>query len=189
VRPATFLPNTSTKAQDDTLTVVIRGITTTVDHLKVVEAAPSSRTPRYCVGPASCAIVLPAPDELGLAALEVGYVKLNVACPEPGKCDEPVGDQLDAVVVVMKAGSSGLAYPSYEMANFTLILPDGSQAQMDAITCDTSVEYALCAVGPEGPNAVFGTLIFYDAPMGSVWSSVNFRYYSGGTSEVYVFHR
>ena len=41
VRPAKFKANTSTKAKDYTLTLTVRGKTTTVDHLKVVEAGRS----------------------------------------------------------------------------------------------------------------------------------------------------
>ena len=47
IRPATFKANTSTKAKDYTLNLVVRGMTRTVDHLKVVEArmvAPSTPT-------------------------------------------------------------------------------------------------------------------------------------------------
>jgi hypothetical protein len=39
VRPATFKTNIPKVAKDHTLTVVIRGVTVTVDHLKVVQAA------------------------------------------------------------------------------------------------------------------------------------------------------
>ena len=44
VRPATFEANTSTKAKDYTLNLVVRGKTTTVDHLKVVEAGQTTPT-------------------------------------------------------------------------------------------------------------------------------------------------
>jgi len=47
IRPATFLANTSTDAKDYMLNLVVRGTTTTVDHLKVVEvgkSAPSTTT-------------------------------------------------------------------------------------------------------------------------------------------------
>jgi hypothetical protein len=199
IRPATFRANTSTEARDYTLTVVIRGVTTTVRHLKVIEAwgARSTTTTTQpsngslCVGsPQKCILVLPAPDLWDVTALTVGSVLLNIACPDPGVCDQPAGDQLDAVLVAMSVGSSGMAEPGLEMGNFALVLSDGSQAPRDSITCDNSVEYALCGLGPEGPNTSFGAVIFFDAPSGSNWTSVNFRYVSSdGNSQVYVFHK
>jgi hypothetical protein len=191
VRPATFKTNTSTAAKDYTLTVVIRGVTTTVDHLQVVQAAGKGTTTRkpttYCIGPSSCGYVLPAPDDFGLASLEIGYVDSNVSCPDPGVCDQPAGDQLDVVIMAFTAGSSGMSEPGVEADNFALVLSDGSQAHQDSITFDDSVQYALGGLGPEGANATFGAEIFFDVPIGSNWSTVNFRYSSGGSSEVFVF--
>jgi hypothetical protein len=188
VRPATFRRNTSTEAEDYTLTVVIRGVTTTVDHLKVVQAAGKAPTPKtHCIGPSSCLYVLPAPDDFGLAYLEVGLVLTNVACPDPGVCDQPAGDQLDAMILGMTAGSSGMSDPGDEAGNFALVLSDGSQAHQDSITFDSSARYALGGLGPEGAGATFAGAIYFDVPIGSNWSTVNFRYSSGGTSEVWVF--
>lgn len=191
VRPATFKRNTSTKVEDYTLTVVIRGVTTTVDHLKVVQAAgkgtTTSKPTTYCIGPSSCGYVLPAPDDSGLASLEIGYVDSNISCPDPGVCDQPAGDQLDVMVMAFTAGPSGMSDPGIEASNFALVLSDGSQAHEDSITCDNSVEYALCGLGPEGAGATFGAEIFFDVPIGVNWTTVNFRYSSGGNSEVFVF--
>jgi len=188
VRPATFRRNTSTEAEDYTLTVVIRGVTTTVDHLKVVEAAGKAAKPTtYCVGPSSCYYRLAAEDDFGLVDLGIGYVYLDVACPDPGVCDQPTGDQLDMMIVGMTAGSSGMSDPGSEAGNFALVLSDGSQAHQDSITFDNSVQYALGGLGPEGPNVTFAADIFFDAPNGSNWSTVNFSYSSGDISEVMVF--
>jgi hypothetical protein len=155
----------------------------------VARTTPPSKS-SFCVGdPSKCLVMLPTPDDFDLAALTVDAVDLNVACPDPGVCDQPAGDQLDAVLLLMSVGSSGMANPGDEMGNFALILSDGRQARIDSITCDSSVEYALCGLGPEGPNATFGGIIFFDAPIGSSWSSVNFSYASAATSKVYVFQK
>jgi len=191
VRPATFKTNTSSVAKDYTLTVVIRGVITRVDHLKVVQAAGKGTTTgkptTYCIGPSSCSYVLPAPDDFGLASLEIGYVDSNGSCPDPGVCEQPAGDQLDVMIMAMTAGSSGMSDPGAEVGNFALILSDGSQARTDSITCDNSVQYALCGLGPEGAGATFGAEIFFDVQIGTNWTTVNFRYSSGGNTEVFVF--
>ena len=191
VRPATFKRNTSTEVKDYTLTVVIRGVTTTVDHLKVVQAAGKGTTTgkptTYCIGPRSCGYVLPAPDDFGLASLEIGYVDSNGSCPDPGVCEQPAGDQLDVMIMAFTAGSSGMSDPGAEASNFALVLSDGSQAHQDSITFDNSVQYALGGLGPEGAGATFGAEIFFDVPIGTNWTTVNFRYSSGGNSEVFVF--
>jgi hypothetical protein len=191
VRPATFKTNTSSVAKDYTLTVVIRGATTTVDHLKVVQAAGGGTTTgkptTYCIGPSSCYYQLPAPDIFDLTALQVGYVVTNVACPDPGVCDQPAGDQLDEMILAFTVGSSGMSQPGIEASNFALILSDGSQAHQDSITCDNSVQYALCGLGAEAANATFGGEIFFDVPTGENWSTVNFRYTSAQGTEVMVF--
>jgi hypothetical protein len=188
VRPATFKKNTATEVEDYTLTVVIRGVTTRVDHLKVVQAAGKAPAPKtYCIGPSSCDYVLPAPDDFGLASLEIGYVDSNVACPDPGVCDQPAGDQLDVMIMAFTAGSSGMSDPGAEASNFALVLSDGSQAHQDSITFDNSVQYALGGLGPEGANATFGAEIFFDVPIGTNWTMVRFRYSSGGNTEVFVF--
>jgi hypothetical protein len=91
------------------------------------------------------------------------------------------------MILAFTAGSSGMSDPGTEMGNFALILSDGSQAHQDSITCDNSVHYALCGLGPEGANATFGAEIFFDVPIGVNWTTVNFNYSSGGNTEVFVF--
>jgi hypothetical protein len=158
--------------------------------LMVTTTTKPSKT-ALCVGsPQKCMLVFSAPDLWDLSALTVGSVLLNIACPDPGVCDQPAGDQLDAVEVVMSVGSSGMARPCLEVGNFALVLSDGKQAPNDSITADNSVEYALCGLGFEGPNASFVAVVFFDVPSGSTWTSVNFTYYSSeGNSQVYVFHK
>jgi YVTN family beta-propeller protein len=144
----------------------------------------------YCIGKETkCVVVFPASDDFDVTALLVDAVDVNVRCPAPGVCDEPAGDQLDALVLLMRTGSSGMADPGAELDNFSLIPADGSQATIDSVTCDRSVEYALCGLGPEGANAYFWATIFYDAPAGTTYSEVNFSYESGLSQLVYTFTR
>lgn len=144
----------------------------------------------FCVGTsASCFAIFAAADYNDATALQVGYVDLGVACPDPGVCETPVGDQLDAIVVGMNTGSSGMSDPGLEVDNFALVLPGGGQATLDDITFDSSVPYAMGGLGPEGPNTSFAATIYFDAPSGTSWSQVNFRYtsYNFESETVYTF--
>jgi len=92
VRPATFKRNTSTEVKDYTLTVVIRGVTTTVDHLKVVQAQGKERplgSPPRTASDHVAAVTCYRLRRFRLASLEIGYVDSNVVCPDPGVCDQP----------------------------------------------------------------------------------------------------
>jgi hypothetical protein len=126
--------------------------------------------------PASCIDIFPLTDDEDATALTVADVYLNVACPDLGVCETPAGDQLDEVLVILNTGSSGMSDPGFEMDNFSLVLPGGGQATIDSISCDSSVPYAICGLGPEGPNSAFAAEIFFDAPSGSSYSQVNFSY-------------
>jgi hypothetical protein len=172
--------------------------------LSLVASAASASTPRlhlarpatakagtnYCIGEKSkCIAFFPAPDDFGAVGLEVGAVVQNAPCPNPGVCAQPAGDQLDWVGIVIQAGSSGMPDPASEMSNFSLILSNGSQGRIDSVTCDESVEYGLCGLGPEAPEAVFGATMYFDVPEGTSYSQVNFLYSSGGTQLVYSFSK
>ena len=161
-------------------------------YTKTTTSPPSSSSPpppnSYCVGTSTkCVVVFPAVDDFGLSSLLVGEVYQNLACPDPGVCNLPSGDQLDAVVIGMGTGPSGMTKPSLELSNFSLVLAGGEHARIDGITCNSSVEYALCGLGPEAPNMSFGAAIFFDVPIGSNWTSVNFSYNSGVVNKLYVF--
>jgi hypothetical protein len=82
-----------------------------------------------------------------------------------------------------------MADPGGEMDNFALILPGGSQATIDSITCDSSVPGALCGLGPEGPNTTFSGDVYFDAPQGTSWTQINYEYTSDdfSTQKVYTF--
>ena len=74
----------------------------------------------------------------------------------------------------MTAGPTGMSDPGSEVYNFALALVGGGQGTVDTLTFDSSVPYALGALGPVGPNSIFSANIYFDVPIGSNWSSVNF---------------
>jgi hypothetical protein len=200
-----FEANTSTKAKDYMLSLTVRGTITTVDHLKVVEAGkitppattttttqppattttttqpPATTTtttqpppPSTCTVP-SCTLTFHEPDTYDATSLAIGGVQQNVPCPDPGVCDQPAGDQIDAVALGMTTGATGMSDPGLEVDNFALALAGGGQGTLDSITFDSSVPYAMGALGPVAPNSSFGADIYFDVPVGSNWSSVNFE--------------
>lgn len=202
-RSAKFTANQSTKAKDDTLSLTVRGKTTTVARWKVVEAGKTTPTTTttpptttttlppqtsFCVGTSSnCLATFPTADDNDATSLQIEDVYLGVVCPDPGLCDQPAGDQLDEVALAMGTGSSGMSDPGIEMDNFALILPGGSQATSDTVTCDSSVPEALCGLGPEEPNTTFDADVYFDAPEGTSWTQVNFAYTSSDFSSQTVY--
>jgi len=194
-RSANLKPNIAATSKHYTFRLTFLGKETkTTDWMKLTEAGKTTTSPSgpsgstYCVGETTkCAVAFPVVDDFGLELLLVGKVIENISCPDPGVCDQPAGDQLDAVLVGMGTGPSGMTQPGLEMTNFSLILAGGGQGRIDSITCDSSVEYALCALGAEGPSTTFAGVIIFDVPIGSTWQSVDFAYSSGSTSKVYVF--
>lgn len=146
--------------------------------------SPSSASTSFCLG---CVDALPAPDLDDAIAVAVSAVYLNVPCPDPGLCDASFGQQIDAVVVDLQTDANGMIDPGGEMDDFALVLPGGGQAEVDSVSCDSSVFDAICGLGPEAPNTAFAAIIYYDAPFGSSWTQVNFGYYSFLGDAVYTF--
>jgi hypothetical protein len=195
-----LIPNIGATPKHYTFRLTFLGKKTkTTDWMKLTEATKTTTpakttTPTkpttgssYCIAPKmNCWADFPAVDDFGATSLLVGYVDTNVVCPDPGVCDQPAGDQLDAIVIGFTTGPAGMSNPGVEESNFSLNLNGGGQGRIDSITCDSSVEHALCGLGPEGPTSGFTAAIWFDVPIGSTWSSVDFSYISG-TSKVYVF--
>jgi hypothetical protein len=189
------MPNLGATSRHYTFRLTFLGKRTkSTNWMKLTEAGKTTTSPSgpsgstYCVGETSkCAVAFPAVDDFGGSVLLVGKVIENISCPDPGVCDQPAGDQIDAILVGMGTGPSGMTDPGLEMPNFSLILAGGGKGRIDSITCDKSVEYALCGLGAEGPNKSFAAAILFDVPTGSTWSSVDFKYESGVTSKMYVF--
>jgi hypothetical protein len=189
-RSATFRANTSSKAKGYMLMLTVRGNSRAVWYLKVVEAGKAPRKAtvdcrvRLVVG--VCQLSFTTPDAYDAVIVAVDFVKQDVANPAPGIGTVPGGDQLDVVAVSIKAGSTGMGETGAESNSFALALAGGGQGSMNDITDDSSVPYAMGALGPEAPNTVFEAVIYYDVPIGSTWTSVNFDY---NFTDVYAFVR
>lgn len=198
-RTAHIGPNATTRMKRYTVTLTATGSTTAVARWTVNEAAtapptttttttaPTTTTTTLPSGQCvvgSCELTFSAPDAFGATGLAVGGVVENVPCPDPGVCDLPAGEQLDAVALAMSTGPSGMANPGYEVFEFSLALVGGGQGAVDSITFDTSVSDAMGALGAEAADTDFGAAIFFDVPIGSSWSSVN---YSLNSQSVYSF--
>jgi hypothetical protein len=69
-----------------------------------------------------------------------------------------------------------------------LVLAGGTQATVDSITFDSSVPNAMGGLRPVGPSS-FGATIYFDAPIGSTWTAVNFSYQTATGSKVLVFQQ
>jgi hypothetical protein len=174
-RTARFAENTSPKAKSYLLTLTVRGKSPAVWHLQIVEAGektPVNCTVRLVAG--SCNVTFRAPDDYGAITLAVGGVLQNVDNPAPASFPTPVGDQLDEVTLGMTAGRTGIVQPGLEVGNFALALADSSQGTLSTVTFDSSVPYAMGALKAVAPNASFGAAIYFNVPIGSKWSSVNY---------------
>jgi len=202
-RSARFKANTSTTAKSYTITLTVRGKTPTVDHWRVRQAGKTTTTttvppttttttvppttttttvppttttttvPPSCIVP-TCTLTFGSPDTYDATIVAIGGVLQNVANPDPIFAT-PVGDQLDEVVVGMHTGSTGMGDPGAEIYNFALALVGGGQGTVDTLTFDSTNPSAMGALGPVAPNSVFVGDIYFDVPIGSNWSSVNFR--------------
>lgn len=176
-RSARFRANNSTSVKGYAITLTLRGHGTAADHWKVTQGGSTNTTtttlPQSCIVP-TCSLTFSAPDTYGSTILVIGGVLQNVANPDPIFAT-PVGDQLDAVSVGMSTGPTGMSDPGAEVYNFALALAGGGQGTIDSITFDSSMPYAMGALGPVAPSSSFGANIYFDVPVGSNWSSVNFR--------------
>ncbi len=122
----------------------------------------------------SCTLTFRVPDTYDATSLAIGSVLQNAANPDPIFVT-PAGDQLDAVAIGMTTGPTGMSDPGVEVFNFALALVGGGQGTVDTLTFDSTTPYAMGGLGPEAANSTFGALIYFDVPIGSNWSSVNFQ--------------
>jgi hypothetical protein len=181
-RSVTFGANKSTKVKDYMLSVHVRGKITKVDYLKVVEAGatPVNCKARLIVG--SCYVTFNAPDYFGAISVSVGGISSNVVNPDPAISPTPVGDQIDEVFVGMSAGPTGMATPAGEVDSFALALTDGSQGTLSTLTFDPNVPDAMGTLKAVAPNSGFTDSIYFNVPIGSKWSSLNYD-----LNDTYVF--
>lgn len=154
---------------------------------RIVRFAEAAQ-PTRCTGP--CKFVFPQSTFSGATSVALNSVAQGVPCPDPGLCDASVSQQIDAVNVTVCAGSSGISDAAGEMDNFSLALSGGTQATSDSVSFDGSVPGAFGTYGALGPGQCVSGVIYFDAPGGSNWTSVNFAYESGtfSTQLVYVWN-
>jgi hypothetical protein len=142
-----------------------------------------------CTG--ACQFTFPAPDLYGVASVTLNSVSEGVTWPDPadveyGITDLPAGDQLDALSATMCAGSTGDTDVSVEVDDFALVLSSGGQASLDSVTFDSTVPSAFGNYEVVGPGQCVTGNLYFDAPTGSTWTSVNFGYESATNQLVYV---
>jgi sugar lactone lactonase YvrE len=131
-----------------------------------------------------CQFTFPQDDENGFASVTLVGVTQNVDCPDPGNCDasEGVDEQIDAVAVTMCAGTSGSDSGGAAIENFSLLLADGTQADQDSVSEDSNVSAAFGNYGALNPGQCVTGNIYFDAPSGDNWATVDFSYISGDFS-------
>jgi hypothetical protein len=122
--------------------------------------------------------------------VQLNSVSQGVACPDPGICDATSSQQVDDVNATMCAGPAGVTDGSSAADHFSLALGDGTQAQEDSVTIDSSVPTAFGNYGAVAPNQCITGDIYFDAPTGVGWVSLNFAYDSADFSiqRVYVWN-
>lgn len=133
---------------------------------------PASAT--RCSGP--CTFSFPGVDDSGFSTVTLNSVGQGSACPDAGFCDASADQQIDDVNVTMCAGSSGVSDASSELGAFALALTDNSQASQDSVSFDSSVPNAWGNYGAVAPGQCVTGDVYFDAPAGSAWSSLNFSY-------------
>ncbi|HEY1762748.1 MAG TPA: hypothetical protein VGG17_09165 [Acidimicrobiales bacterium] len=148
-------------------------------------------TPTSCTGP--CTFTFPAPDDEGVASVTINSVSEGVAWPDPlqvqyGLTDLPAGDQLEEVSVTTCAGPTGINDGSLMSFELPLVLSTGSQASVDSVTFDSTVAGAFGIYGAIGAGQCVSGDIYYDTPIGSAWTAVNFSYASGVDLAVYTWN-
>jgi hypothetical protein len=183
-RSADFKSNSSTNEKSYVVTLSVRGSTAKVNRWDVIQAGqvlppittttvPTATVPSPCnVG--ACTITFSGPDIDGATEVSVDSVTQNAVDPDPAIDPTPAGDQLDEVTVSMKSGSTGMGEPAVEIFHLALALAGGSQGAVDLVTYDTRTPSALGTFGPVAPNSPLTAVIYYDVPIGSTWTSVNF---------------
>jgi len=189
-RTARFRANTSSTATSYEVTLLVRGKITTVNRWKVTqvgESAPTTTTTinfpetttttvisgQCVVG--TCRLNFSSPDVDDATAVTVVGVIQNVHCPDPGMCELIPGLQLDAVTVLVDTGPTGMD-PGLEALDFSLPLVGGGHGTLDAVTYVSTVPFAMGGLGTQAPNSSFTATIYFDAPSGSNWSSVNYKF-------------
>ncbi len=146
------------------------------------------KVPTVCSGP--CSFAFPQATSSGIISVAMKSVTQGVACSDPGLCDATASQQIDEVNVSVCAGTSGDTYVSGQVGNFSLALANGAQASRDTVTFDSSIPTALGSYGAVAPNQCVTGDVYFDAPIGVSWVSLNYSYTSAdfSTQTVYAWN-
>jgi hypothetical protein len=85
------------------------------------------------------------------------------------------------------AGASDDTYVAGQVANFSLALASGSQASSDSVSFYSSIPTALGGYGAIAPNQCAIGDVYFDAPIGVSWVSLNYSYTSADFSTQTVY--
>ena len=166
-------------------TTPVTTTTTTVPPTTTTTTTPAGPVTQ-CTG--GCKFTFPSASLSGWVSVALNNVIQGVPCADPGVCDASATQQIDDANVTMCAGPSGVSDASSATANFALALSGGTQAPSDSVTFDSSVPTAFGGYGAVAPSQCVTGDIYFDAPSGSQWSSLNYAYTSAdySTQTVYV---
>lgn len=193
----TILPNPSIQSRIERLWVLARGKGGSSRRFVAVpqagrpESPPTTTTlpPKaatVCNG--ACSFTFPQASLSGIVSVAMNSVSQGVTCGDPGLCDATTSQQIDDVNVTVCAGTSGDTDVAGEVVNFSLALADGTQASTDSVSFDTSIPTAFGSYGAVAPNQCVTGDVYFDAPIGVLWSSLNYSYTSANfaTQTVYA---
>lgn len=179
-------PTTTTTTTSATTTTRPSTTTTARSTTTTTSSTTTAASSTTCAGP--CKFSFPEPDENGFVSVQLNSVTENVACPDPGACDATGAQQVVDVNVTLCAGPGGVNDGSGDIDNFALALSNGTQASQDSVTFDSNVPTAFGAYGALAGGQCLTGDMYYDAPSGVNWTSLNFAYTSSdlSTQQVYV---
>ena len=158
--------------------------TTTTTTPAPTTTPTTSQQSNVCTGP--CKFTFPSTDADSFISVTLNGLTQSVPCPDPGVCDATGNQQIDDANLTVCAGSSG-ASNGPDLGNFSLALSDGTQAAQDSISYDSSVPGAFGTYGAVAPNQCVTGDLYFDAALGTQWSSLNFAYTSAGFSTQSVY--
>ena len=191
-----ILPNPSTQPRVDRLWVLARGkggvrrrFVAVFQAARHVAPPTTTTLPQkaatVCSGP--CGFTFPQATTSGIISIAMNSVTQGVACSDPGLCSATASQQLDDVNVTVCAGTLGDTDVGAQVENFSLALVDGTQASMDFVSFDSSVQMALGSYGAVAPNQCVTGDVYFDVPINVAWTSLNYSYTSADFSTQTVY--
>ena len=160
--------------------------TTTQPTTATTQPTPptTAQQSNVCAGP--CKFTFPSADADGFVSVTLNQIRQNVPCPDPGLCDATGNQQVDDANLTVCAGPSG-ASNGPDLGNFSLALSDGTQASQDSVSYDSSVPGAFGTYGAVAPGQCVTGDLYFDAALGTQWTSLNFAYTSADYSTQTVY--